>query len=226
MGKFPYERDMAGAVCSKLCDGLTIYPFICNAKAMFKCPPCASKALPKEYRAVAEKLFPAGGFPEGMTPSAEAAAAFATVLGIGEDYKRVRQALVSGQDSGKFLEDFQNNLDLLIQKTWVEKAEEDRKERLLDDVPSLITSIEKEDYSQALEEFGAILEELAYLFFGTQSQKDDFSEYALRIDAQMGLFWWYGGQINAARGAPWVKNAERSVSQALLLLGICYLTNF
>jgi len=156
----------------------------------------------------------------------QAARAFANILGIGEDYSRLLNVHHSGQVVGDFLERFQNNLDLLIQKTWVEKSDETRKEKLLDDVPPLIALIEKGDYSQALEEFGPILEGLAYLFFGAQSQKDDFAEYALRVDTQMGLFWWYGGQINASRGASWVKNAEPGVLQAMLLLGICYLTNF
>jgi len=193
---------------------------------MFKSPLYVSKVLPKEYRAIAEKLFPSGGFPEGKGPSVEAAQAFADALGIGEDYGRLLSALNSGQAAGDFLERFQNNIDLLIQKTWVDKSEENRKERLLDDVPPLMAFIEKGDYSQALEEFGPILEGLAYLFFGAQSQKDDFAEYALRIDTQMGLFWWYGGQINASRSAPWVKSAEKDVLQAMLFLGICYLTNF
>ena len=96
----------------------------------------------------------------------------------------------------------------------------------MDTVPHFITLVEKDDLPRALEEFGAILEELAYLLFGAQSQKDDFAEYALRIDSQMGLFWWYGGQINGARGALWVNNTEKRVLEALLLLGICYLTNF
>jgi len=156
----------------------------------------------------------------------QAAGAFADILGIGEEYRRFLNVHSSGQAVGDFLERFQNNLDLLIQKTWVEKSDETRKERLLDDIPPFIVLIEKGDYSQALEEFGPLLEGLAYLFFGTQSQKDDFAEYALRIDEQMGLFWWYSGQINASRGSPWVKNAETGVHQAMLFLGICYLTNF
>ncbi|MCL2233416.1 MAG: hypothetical protein FWB99_10125 [Treponema sp.] len=193
---------------------------------MFKCPLSVSKALPQEYRTVAEELFPSGGFPEGKGPSVQAAGAFADILGIGEDYRRLLSAHHSGQAVGDSLERFQNNLDLLIQKTWVEKSDETRKERLLDDVPPLIALIEGGDYSQALEEFGPLLEGLAYLFFGAQSQKDDFAEYALRIDPQMGLFWWYGGQINASRSTPWVKSAEPGVHQAMLFLGICYLTNF
>ena len=193
---------------------------------MFNCPPCTSKTLPREYRGKAEKLFPPKGFSGHKGPSIDAAGSFADVLGIGEDYKRLWNIFKSGQVSAEFLNHFQNNLDLLIQKTWVEKADEARKEDLQDKVPPFISLIEKGEYSGALEEFGAILEELAYLFFGAQSQKDDFAEYVLRIDAQMGLFWWYGGQINGAKGTPWVKNVDRNVLYALLLIGICYLTNF
>jgi hypothetical protein len=193
---------------------------------MFTHPPCTSKALPKEYRHTAEGLFPPKGFPEGKGPSVEAIETFSGILGIGEDYRRIWNAHKSGQVVDDFLNRFQNNLDLLIQKTWVEKADEIRKEALLDNVQPFVALIEKEDYSRALEEFGVILEELAYLFFGAQSQKDDFAEYALRIDTQMGLFWWYGGQIKSIRDAPWVKNVDKNALQALLLLGICYLTNF
>jgi hypothetical protein len=188
---------------------------------MFTCPPNTSKTLPEEYRATAEKLFPPAGY-NGNGPSPEIAAAFAGLLGIGEDYNRLWDLHCSNRAVGEFLEHFQNNLDLLIQKTWVEKAEEIRKETLQDKVPPLIALIEKGDYPEALKEFGAILEELAYLFFGVQSQKDDFAEYVLRIDPRIGLFWWYGGQINGER----MKNIDRNLIFALLLLGICYLTDF
>ena len=193
---------------------------------MFACLPCSSNALPEEYRLTAEALFPPGGFAGGNGPSLETAGAFADILGIGEEYRRLWDVQKSGQGIERLLNNFQNNLDLLIQKTWVEKSDELRKERLQDRVPPFIALIEKADYAEALKEFGAILEELAYLFFGVQSQKDDFAEYALRIDTQMGLFWWYGGQINSARGSLWGRNVNKNVLQGLLLLGICYLTNF
>lgn len=190
------------------------------------CPPCSSKSLPAEYRIAAEELFSPGGAAGEKGPSAEVIAAFAAVLGIGEDYRGFMEAHKSSEAMEEILDHFQDNLDLLIQKTWVEKAEEERKEKLLDEVPVLIALIESEDYPGALEEFGAILEGLAYLFFGDQSQKDDFAEYALRIDAQMGLFWWYCGQLGGARDSFWIKNVDRRILESLLLLGICYLTNF
>jgi hypothetical protein len=116
---------------------------------------------------------------------------------------------------------FQNNLDLLIQKTWVEKADEQRKEKLLDRLPGFIAGIEAGEYHRALTDFGHILEELAYLFFGAQSHKEDFTEYTLRIDTQMGLFWWYGGQLGCLG-----ESRDTEYLRAVLMIGVCYLTNF
>jgi hypothetical protein len=191
---------------------------------MFSCPPCASKAIPKEYRNTVEALFPQGGYLESEGPSLKAVEAFAGILGIAEDYKKLHSS--DEMKEAELLNKFQNNLDILIQKTWVEEAETHRKDALLDRVLPFIAIIEKKDYPEALVEFGGILEELAYLFFGGQSQKDDFAEYVLRIDDQMGLFWWYGGQLKNLSGELWINNIDSAMLYALLLLGICYLTNF
>jgi hypothetical protein len=189
---------------------------------MYSCPPCAIEAIPQEYRTTAETLFPPDGFSAGKGPSIGAVEAFADILGIGADYRHFLSNS-SERDMGQFLGHFQNNLDLLIQKTWVEKADEIRKEKLLDRIPGFIARIEQGEYPQALEDFGSVLEELAYLLFGAQSHKEDFTEYTFRIDTQMGLFWWYGGQIGGLRETGgW----EKDMLRAVLLLGICYLTNF
>jgi len=193
---------------------------------MFASSPSSIKALPREFRSTAEKLFPPKGFKEGKGPTVEAAGAFAEILGIGGEFKRLLNSFKSNNAPGDILNSFQNNLDLLIQKTWVEKADEARKNALQDKIPTFVALIENGDYLAALEEFGAVLEELAYLFFGVQSQNDDFAEYALRIDPRIGLFWWYGGQLKSVHGAPWVEKVDQSVLYALLLLGICYLTDF
>jgi hypothetical protein len=193
---------------------------------MFVSLPSSSKALPREFRSAAEKLFPSKGFKPGKGPTVEAAAAFAEILGIGGEFKRLFNSFKSDKAAGDILNRFQNNLDLLIQKTWVEKADEARKNALQDKIPPFVSLIEKGDYIVALEEFGEVLEELAYLFFGVQSQSDDFAEYALRIDPRIGLFWWYGGQLKGFHGAPWLEKVDQSVLYSLLLLGICYLTDF
>ncbi|MDL2229878.1 hypothetical protein LJC14_06470 [Treponema sp. OttesenSCG-928-L16] len=180
-----------------------------------------NEAIPKEYRGIAEALFPPQGFAAGKGPSVKAACDFAEILGIGADYDAVLKGDKINQGLQLFLGHFQNNLNLLIQKTWVEKADEIRKEKLLDQVPDLIAEIEAGSYKEALSDFSTILEELAYLFFGAQSKKDDFTEYALRIDTQMGLFWWYGAQIGCLCDIQ-----DDQILRAILLIGICYLTNF
>ncbi|GHV83837.1 hypothetical protein AGMMS50212_11770 [Spirochaetia bacterium] len=168
-------------------------------------------------------MFPVKGFAAGTEPSIEDTTAFAEILGIGHDYKIV---LKSNSDTDKdalrkYLDHFQNNLTLLISKTWVEKSDEIRKERLQSRIPAFTAKIEKSDYKGALRDFGDILEELAFLFFGKQSHAEDFTEYTLRIDTQMGLFWWYGSQI---RRLDFTK--YEACLRALLLIGLCYLTDF
>jgi hypothetical protein len=201
-----------------------------------------NKTIPGEYRKIADALFPPEGLLPDQGPRVEAAAAFAEILGIGADYKRLLGSNDAEINIHKFLGHFQNNLDLLIQKTWVEQAEESRKERLQNQVPGFIAGIEQGDYQRALFNFSTILEELAYLFFGAQSQKEDFTEYTFRIDMQMGLFWWYGGQIGhlqSVRSGANLNGAnlngtnpnganpmDKESLKAILLLGICYLTNF
>jgi len=181
--------------------------------------PALNFALPDECRKAAETLFPSGG----PSPARDlgAVADFAKALGIGAEYLRLMKVGRDTDEMRKFLGHFQNNLDLLIQKTWVEKTEEARKEKLQDKVPPFMDLILRGDFRQAIEEFGAVLDELACLLFGKQSTGDDFTEYTFRIDIEMGLFWWYGSRLNAAGEA-----GDDEFLWALLLIGICYLTNF
>jgi hypothetical protein len=191
---------------------------------MSKASTASGFVLPGDFRKTAEKLFPKEGFSKGEKPDLKSAAAFAKSLGIGVEYQRLLALEKDNSELRVFLEHFQNNLDLLIQKTWVEKSDENRKEKLQDKVPLLMTSIENNDFHKAIKEFGVILEELAYLFFGAQSTKEDFTEYTFRIDAQMGLFWWYGGRLSVINGH--VESADDKALWAILLIGLCYLTNF
>jgi hypothetical protein len=197
----------------------------------------ANAALPKEYREIAERLFPstessAGWlFPPtesdaGWVSDIEAAKQFADLLGVGADYMRLWTAPEYEHSIliKQLLEHFQNNISLLIQKTWVEQADEDRKEKLQECIPGFITLIEQSEYQKALTEFGNILGELAHLFFGAQSKKDDFTEYVFRIDDQIGLFWWYGSQI--AKLHRRITHIDVRTLRAILLIGLCYLANF
>jgi len=185
--------------------------------------PSANSAIPSEYRRTVERLFPKGG----QKPDIKAANEFAKALGIGVEYQRLLALDRNSADIRKFLELFQNNLDLLIKKTWVEKSDEGRKRKLQDKIPSFMMSIELGNLPRAVEESGVIFGELAYLFFGGQSNADDFIEYVFRIDAQMGLFWWYGGRLSSIKEFKDKYGVtDDKVLWAVLLLGLCYLTNF
>ena len=179
-----------------------------------------NSAIPKEYRKIAKALLPNEALPEQAV-----VISFAEALGIGVEYRRLLGITHNTDQMRAFLGHFQNNLDLLIQKTWVEKADETRKAKLQDEVPPLMALIVQGNFRQALEQFGAILEELSYLFFGSQSAKDDFTEYTFRIDDQIGLFWWYGSQLSRLKKTGKSDVPNESLWE-ILLLGICYLTNF
>ena len=171
-------------------------------------------------------MFPPDGFVPGQEPDIKAAADFARMLGTGAEYQRLCALKKDDEKMREFLGHFQNNLDLLIQKTWVEKADEARKEKLQDEVTPLIGLIEQGNLQRALEEFGNVLDELAYLFFGAQSTKEDFTEYTFRIDPQLGLFWWYGSQLGSLKGSGKDGVPHDKSLWAVLLIGLCYLTNF
>jgi len=183
--------------------------------------------MPGDFRKAAERLFPKDGLNKGLKPDLKTTSEFAKVLGIGIEYQRLFTLEKNSAEFKTFLEQFQNNLDLLIRKTWVEKVDEKRKNTLQDNINPFVMTIEQADYKKAIDNFSRILDELAYLLFGAQSDKEDFTEYTFRIDAQMGLFWWYSGKLETMKNLT-DKNMDRGdkVLWAVLLLGLCYLTNF
>jgi hypothetical protein len=174
--------------------------------------------IPAEYRELADRLFPATGVGAPESKGFLAEQQFAKVLGIESDFN---QALSDPKNEAvlkRLLVHFQNNVELLIHKTWVEKADEEHKEKLLSRIPRFVETIAAGDYEKALGGFINILQELAYLLFGAQSHKGDFIEYAFRIDSQIGLFWWYAGKLPHMQGFQ-----DRELLRVYLLIGICFL---
>jgi len=198
---------------------LDYFSFSYHFEVMNHCLSGEYSAIPKEYRRIAEALFPDGD----LLPNA---AGFADALGIGAEYKRLLGVKADAAQMHKFLGHFQNNLDLLIQKTWVEKTEVARKNKLQDDIIPFTALIEQGKLLPAIEKFGVIIEELAYLFFGRQSSEEDFFEYTFRVDEQMGLFWWYGTQLGSLKKKYKNSMPGDDILWAILLIGLCYLTNF
>jgi len=183
--------------------------------------PSKTFVLPVEYRKVAERVFPRDGLFKSQLPDLKGVGEFAKVLGISVEYQRLLALDKHSSELRTFLDHFQKNLDLLIKKTWVDKSDENRKDILHEKAPLFMDTIERRDFIKSIEEFSVILDELSYLLFGEQSEKSDFTEYTFRIDAQMGLFWWYGSRLSVFKDFK-----DEKILWAVLLLGLCYLTNF
>jgi hypothetical protein len=179
---------------------------------MFANSPNAADSIPSEFKKVTEALFPVRSSRKPVLKDVEN---YARNLKVETAYKKL---IGSPADMASFFARFKRNFSLLIAKTWVERADEIRKETLQSRLPGFYAKIEKEDYVGAVKDFSVILEELSYLFFGEQSRREDFTEYAFRIDSQIGLFWWYGSRLSR------VEKDDKAMLRALLVLGICYLT--
>ena len=177
--------------------------------------------LPAEYKETAYAMFSDKGHIQENAPQTRGFIDFAELLGIGVDYRRILSMQDDDLDFVKFVASFYKNLELLIDKTWVEKSDEMRKVMLHAQLPVFFSDMESRNYEKALDTFGNVLGELAFLLFGEQSEKKDFIEYTFRIDSQMGLFWWYAGTFRRQK-FHWNQENQR----ALLLIGLCYLSNF
>jgi hypothetical protein len=120
----------------------------------------------------------------------------------------------------KLISSFHNNLQLLVQKTWVEKSDEALKEQVLERLNLCCENVKAIDYVKSYESFNTVLHDVVYLMFGAQAKKDDFSEYALRIDPGFGIFWWY--LQNLPQRCTW----ESYKIRLALLLGMFFLANY
>jgi hypothetical protein len=95
----------------------------------------------------------------------------------------------------RLLRVFRENVELLVHKTWVEKAEEKPKDRLLEDLLAFEREFRDGAVVIAFKRFVALANSLASLLFGHQSKAEDFVAYCFRIDPKFGLFFWYIGEL-------------------------------
>ncbi|MGL4987032.1 MAG: hypothetical protein ACRC5H_07855 [Treponemataceae bacterium] len=120
----------------------------------------------------------------------------------------------------KQLSSFYNNLNLLLQKTWVEKHDEDLKEQLYVYLDTYKEEFGRQKYENSYTIFLKILEDVGFLMFGSQSSQEDFLDYALRIDPVFGIFWWYCKNLPESHDWPAKK------TRIILLLGMIFIANY
>jgi hypothetical protein len=134
--------------------------------------------------------------------------------------KLVGQDGASREVEEKLVAKFHKNLQLLIKKSWVEKYDEALKEQVLFRLEKFCGLFSARNYTAAYRDFLEVLTDTVYLMFGQQAKKDDFAEYAMRIDPEFGLFWLYVKCL--AADTPSGNDRYR----IMILLGIIFLANY
>jgi hypothetical protein len=142
---------------------------------------------------------------------------FAKLLGADSAERR--------ENEKKLLTSFQNNLNLLIEKTWVEKSDEELKEQVLYRLKLFCARLSEYRYADSYNDFMEIIRDTVYLMFGPQAKKDEFSEYAMRIDPDFGIFWQYVEML-ADKDHQLKEKKACDVCRIMLLLGMVFLANY
>ena len=133
----------------------------------------------------------------------------ADVFGLGSAFKKIVEN--KDDEESKLIGSFSNNLALLIQKTWVEQSDEEMKAQVLYVLEEVRKQFGKGKYKAAYSNF---------IMFGNQTKTEDFAEYALRIDPEFGMFWWYFKSL--PQEADWSEGKTRTA----LLLAMHFLANY
>ncbi|OJF77377.1 MAG: hypothetical protein BKP49_02635 [Treponema sp. CETP13] len=125
---------------------------------------------------------------ENNTVFQESAVKLASIFGNSENSRAIASN-AGNEDEKKLITSFHNNTQLLVQKTWIEKADETLKEKILLQLEEICDSLLHKKYYNSYAEFVDCLDSIVYLMFGAQSKSYDFGEYAMRIDPEFGVFW-------------------------------------
>ena len=119
---------------------------------------------------------------------------------------------------------FEKNVQLLVDKMWVEKTDEYVKGDVLYRLRCFCESMQRTedpvDYAGLLPECLGVLHDIVLLLFGRQIDSVGFLEYAMRIDPDFGLFWYY---LECLTEQPTL-SAEKA--RLAIFLGIYFLANF
>jgi hypothetical protein len=126
----------------------------------------------------------------------------------------------------RLLRVFRENVELLIHKTWVEKAEEKPKERLLEELAAFERDFRGGVVGPAFRRFVALSHAIASLLFGAQSRAPDFLVYCFRIDPKLGLFFWFMSELEKQVRAQREDDPSEDLMTTEVLIGVYVLSSF
>ncbi len=123
----------------------------------------------------------------------------------------------------KLIDSFRKNVNLLVQKTWVEKADEELKEETLYRIQKLcdkLISNSKATYGSSFSECFSILYDVVVLLFGDMVREKSFLDYAFRIDPDFGFFWYFVDRISK------IEKPNEDKARCSILLAMFFLAKF
>lgn len=156
------------------------------------------------------------------------AIAFADILGNPGEFAQYVQGS-SGDRLARIdhlLKTFRENVELLVHKTWVEKTDEKRKEKLLEELSAFDREFRDGAVLPAFRRFVALSRSIAHLLFGNQSRAEDFLLYCFRIDPKLGLFFWYIGELETRSREEASSRGSEELLTVETLIGIYVLSSF
>jgi hypothetical protein len=147
----------------------------------------------------------------------------ADMLGLPGEFSRYIEGSC-GREAGirRLKSCFLNNIELLIQKTWVEKSDEAIKDKLRKEVDSFMGMVDALALPEAIPAFVRVCRQTAFMLFGEESRKTDFYEYAVRIEPKLGLFFWYVSFLEKQDA----KALDAKLLENELLVGMYFIASF
>lgn len=134
---------------------------------------------------------------------------------FGSDYEEL-----SNGDIEKFIQSFKKNLTLLIQKTWVEQSDIMLKEEILAKLEKFCAALAEDKWAENYKAFHQINDAVLSLMFGQNAKTPDFEEYALRIDPEFGIYYWY------EKSLPESNTWSNEKNKILILVAMYFLANY
>ena len=186
----------------------------------------ADVQLPEQIRKAAVEYLPAFLSAENTEELAVQALLIARAFDANGSFEQVFTGTepITRHYQINLIRSFEKNVRLLVDKMWVEKADEDVKEDILYRLHCFCESMQQAknpvNYANVLAECLGVLHDVVLLLFGQQIDSEGFLEYAIRIDPDFGLFWYY---LECLTAQPKLSTEKARLA---IFLGIYFLANF
>ena len=186
----------------------------------------ADVQLPEQIRKAAVEYLPAFLSAENTEELAVQALLIARAFDANGSFEQVFTGTepITRHYQINLIRSFEKNVRLLVDKMWVEKTDGYVKEDVLYRLRCFCESMQEAenpvDYAGLLPECLGVLHDVVLLLFGNQIDGAGFLEYAIRIDPDFGLFWYYLECLTVQPRLP----AEKA--RLAIFLGIYFLANF